>query len=159
MQKDIFSFHPVYTDFFWQWGRASQSCGCIFTQQCQPATTLCFVSVSPPGFHSLCISSALLLLCAGLGAPLGYLFELMLPLAMCAIAMSFLFSVYLYARSFWAASHALALGGNTGECRVFVVRWRRVTGNTQFKRSSLLKHCAFVGWLSCLLEDFWYSCG
>lgn len=87
-----------------------------------PATPFCFVSVSPAGFHSLCISSALLLLCAGLGAPLGYLFELMLPLAMCAIAVSFLFSVYLYARSFCAPPHALALGGNTGECKGCIVR-------------------------------------
>uniref|UniRef100_A0AAX7TUB0 Delta(14)-sterol reductase TM7SF2 n=1 Tax=Astatotilapia calliptera TaxID=8154 RepID=A0AAX7TUB0_ASTCA len=55
-----------------------------------------------------------LMLLLGLGAPLGYLFELLLPLAVCAIAVSFLFSIYLYIRSFWAPSHALALGGNTG---------------------------------------------
>lgn len=55
------------------------------------------------------------MLLVGLGAPLGYLFELLQPLAVCAIAVSFLFSVYLYIRSFCAPSHALALGGNTGE--------------------------------------------
>uniref|UniRef100_A0A3B4UUZ9 Delta(14)-sterol reductase TM7SF2 n=1 Tax=Seriola dumerili TaxID=41447 RepID=A0A3B4UUZ9_SERDU len=65
-------------------------------------------------FHGLCISGVLLMLLLGLGAPLGYLFELLLPLAVCAIAVSFLLSVYLYIRSFWAPSHALALGGNTG---------------------------------------------
>lgn len=74
--------------------------------------------VSPSGFHSLCISGVLLLLFLGLGAPLGYLFELLVPLAVCAIAVSFLLSVYLYIRSFWAPSHALALGGNTGENEV-----------------------------------------
>uniref|UniRef100_A0A671TQD4 Delta(14)-sterol reductase TM7SF2 n=1 Tax=Sparus aurata TaxID=8175 RepID=A0A671TQD4_SPAAU len=66
------------------------------------------------GFHGLCISGVLLLLLVGLGAPLGYLFELLVPLAVCAIAVSFLFSVYLYIRSFCAPSDALALGGNTG---------------------------------------------
>uniref|UniRef100_A0AAX7UK45 Delta(14)-sterol reductase TM7SF2 n=1 Tax=Astatotilapia calliptera TaxID=8154 RepID=A0AAX7UK45_ASTCA len=66
------------------------------------------------GFHGLCISGVFLMLLLGLGAPLGYLFELLLPLAVCAIAVSFLFSIYLYIRSFWAPSHALALGGNTG---------------------------------------------
>ncbi|XP_010779836.1 delta(14)-sterol reductase-like [Notothenia coriiceps] len=66
------------------------------------------------GFHSLCISGVLLMLLLGLGAPLGSLFELLLPLAACAIAGSYLFSLYLYIRSFWVPSHALALGGNTG---------------------------------------------
>uniref|UniRef100_A0A7N8YQB1 Delta(14)-sterol reductase TM7SF2 n=1 Tax=Mastacembelus armatus TaxID=205130 RepID=A0A7N8YQB1_9TELE len=66
------------------------------------------------GFHGLCISGVVLMLLLGLGAPLGYLFELLLPLAVCAIAVSFLFSIYLYIRSFWAPSHTLALGGNTG---------------------------------------------
>ncbi|KAE8287943.1 Delta(14)-sterol reductase [Larimichthys crocea] len=66
------------------------------------------------GFHGLCITGVLLMFLVGLGAPLGYLFELLLPLAVCAIAVSFLFSVYLYIRSFLAPSHALALGGNTG---------------------------------------------
>uniref|UniRef100_A0A7N6FM75 Delta(14)-sterol reductase TM7SF2 n=1 Tax=Anabas testudineus TaxID=64144 RepID=A0A7N6FM75_ANATE len=66
------------------------------------------------GFHALCISGVMLMLLLGLGAPLGYLFELLLPLAVCAIAVSFLLSVYLYIRSFWAPPHALALGGNTG---------------------------------------------
>ncbi|XP_003971109.1 delta(14)-sterol reductase [Takifugu rubripes] len=66
------------------------------------------------GFHSLCISCALLLLLMGLGAQLGSVFDLLLPLAMCSIALSFLLSIYLYIRSFWAPSHALALGGNTG---------------------------------------------
>lgn len=51
----------------------------------------------------------------GLGAQLGSVFDLLLPLAVCAIALSFLLSIYLYIRSFWAPSHALALGGNTGE--------------------------------------------
>lgn len=69
----------------------------------------------PAGFHSLCISCVLLLLLMGLGAQLGSVFDLLLPLAMCAIALSFLLSIYLYIRSFWAASHGLALGGNTGE--------------------------------------------
>ncbi|KAF3841331.1 hypothetical protein F7725_007193 [Dissostichus mawsoni] len=66
------------------------------------------------GFHSLCISGVLLMLLLGLGAPLGSLFELLLPLAACAIAGSYLFSLYLYIRSFWVPSHALASGGNTG---------------------------------------------
>uniref|UniRef100_A0A673AVH5 Delta(14)-sterol reductase TM7SF2 n=1 Tax=Sphaeramia orbicularis TaxID=375764 RepID=A0A673AVH5_9TELE len=66
------------------------------------------------GFHALCISSGLVMLFLGLGAPLGRLFELLPPLAVCAIGASFLFSIYLYIRSFWAPSHALALGGNTG---------------------------------------------
>lgn len=74
-----------------------------------------FVCFSLLGFHGLCISGVLLMLLLGLGAPLGYLFELLLPLAVCAIAVSFLLSIYLYIRSFWAPSHALALGGNTGE--------------------------------------------
>lgn len=69
----------------------------------------------PAGFHSLCISCVLLLLLMCLGAQLGSVFDLLLPLAMCAIALSFLLSIYLYIRSFWAPSHALALGGNTGE--------------------------------------------
>lgn len=69
----------------------------------------------PAGIHSLCISCVLLLLLMGLGAQLGSVFDLLLPLAMCAIALSFLLSIYLYIRSFWAPSHALALGGNTGE--------------------------------------------
>ncbi|XP_035627852.1 delta(14)-sterol reductase TM7SF2-like isoform X2 [Oncorhynchus keta] len=46
--------------------------------------------------------------------PLGYLFELLLPLAVCAIGVSFLLSPYLYICSFWAPHHALAQGGNTG---------------------------------------------
>ncbi|XP_057677937.1 delta(14)-sterol reductase TM7SF2 isoform X2 [Corythoichthys intestinalis] len=66
------------------------------------------------GFHSLCISGALLMLLLMFKAPLGHLFELMLPLAICAIAISFLLSIYLYVCSFWAPPHALALGGNTG---------------------------------------------
>lgn len=69
----------------------------------------------PSGFHSLCVSCLLLLLLMALGAQLGSVFDLLLPLAVCAIALSFLLSVYLYIRSFWARSHALALGGNTGE--------------------------------------------
>lgn len=66
------------------------------------------------GFHALCIVVMLLVLLLCLGMPLGYLFELMLPLAVCAIGMSFLLSLYLYIRSFWAPHHALSLGGNTG---------------------------------------------
>ncbi|XP_064860910.1 delta(14)-sterol reductase TM7SF2-like isoform X2 [Oncorhynchus nerka] len=46
--------------------------------------------------------------------PLGYLFELLLPLAVCAIGVSFLLSPYLYICSFWAPHHAPAQGGNTG---------------------------------------------
>ncbi|XP_034033662.1 delta(14)-sterol reductase TM7SF2 [Thalassophryne amazonica] len=64
------------------------------------------------GFPALCVSGALLML--ALGARLGDLFELLLPLALCAIALSFLFSFYLYIRSFWSPSCALASGGNTG---------------------------------------------
>ncbi|XP_068457066.1 delta(14)-sterol reductase TM7SF2 [Clinocottus analis] len=66
------------------------------------------------GFHGLCVSCVLLMLLLALGAPLGSLFELLLPLAACAMAVSFLFSVYLYIRSFWVPPHALAVGGNTG---------------------------------------------
>ncbi|CAG5877332.1 unnamed protein product [Menidia menidia] len=62
----------------------------------------------------LCTSGVLLMLLLLLGAPLGDVFELLLPLAAAAIAVSFLLSVYLYVRSFWAPPHALALGGNTG---------------------------------------------
>ena len=70
------------------------------------------------------------MLLVGLGAPLGYLFELLVPLAVCAIAVSFLFSVYLYIRSFWAPAHALALGGNTGESE-----------GSSLKEEYNLKHC------------------
>lgn len=79
-------------------------------QQCCSLVYFC-----PSGFHSLCVSCVLLLLLMGLGAHLGSVFDLLLPLAMCAIALSFLLSIYLYIRSLWAPSHALALGGNTGE--------------------------------------------
>lgn len=116
----------------WPWGRVNQSCTILcstttnfclylqYTSLCQSAY-LCllvrpiYFGLSPSGFHGLCISAVLLLLLVGLGAPLGYLFELLLPLAVCAIAVSFLLSIYLYVRSFWAPTHALALGGNTGE--------------------------------------------
>ncbi|KAM9438849.1 delta(14)-sterol reductase TM7SF2-like [Salvelinus alpinus] len=64
------------------------------------------------GFHALCITAVLLTLPLWLGMPLGYLFELLLPLAVCAIGVSFLLSLYLC--SFWAPHHALAQGGNTG---------------------------------------------
>lgn len=87
--------------------------GCISLspkQQCFHLLYFC-----PSGFHSLCVSCALLLLSVGFGAQLGSVFDLLLPLAVCAIALSFLLSIYLYIRSFWAPSHALALGGNTGE--------------------------------------------
>lgn len=67
------------------------------------------------GFHALSITAALLIVCVWLGMPLGYLFELILPLAVCAIGLSYLLSMYLYIRSFWAPQHALSLGGNTGE--------------------------------------------
>ncbi|KAG7282717.1 hypothetical protein CRUP_017643 [Coryphaenoides rupestris] len=66
------------------------------------------------GFHALCVSVGLLLLLLWLGAPLGSLFELLLPLAVCATGTSFLLSFYLYIRSFWAPHHALSPGGNTG---------------------------------------------
>ncbi|CAL8267367.1 unnamed protein product [Merluccius merluccius] len=66
------------------------------------------------GFHALCISVCLLVLLLWMGAPLGSLFELLLPLAVCATGTSFLLSFYLYIRSFWAPHHALAPGGNTG---------------------------------------------
>uniref|UniRef100_A0A672K0B8 Delta(14)-sterol reductase TM7SF2 n=1 Tax=Sinocyclocheilus grahami TaxID=75366 RepID=A0A672K0B8_SINGR len=66
------------------------------------------------GFHALSITAVLLLVCLWLGMPLGYLFELILPLAVCAIGVSYLLSMYLYIRSFWAPQHALSLGGNTG---------------------------------------------
>ncbi|KAG5843447.1 hypothetical protein ANANG_G00151040 [Anguilla anguilla] len=66
------------------------------------------------GFHSFCISAILLGLTLWLGMPLGYLFELLFPLAVCSMGMSFLLSLYLYLRSFWAPYQALSLGGNTG---------------------------------------------
>ncbi|CAL8362997.1 unnamed protein product [Lota lota] len=66
------------------------------------------------GFYALCISVGLLVLMLWTGAPLGSLFELLLPLAVCATGMSFLLSFYLYISSFWAPHHALAPGGNTG---------------------------------------------
>lgn len=66
------------------------------------------------GFHALCISVGLLVLMLWMGAPLGSLFDLLLPLAVCATGMSFILSFYLYIRSFWAPHHALAPGGNTG---------------------------------------------
>ncbi|XP_061659646.1 delta(14)-sterol reductase TM7SF2 isoform X2 [Syngnathoides biaculeatus] len=66
------------------------------------------------GFHSLCISGALLVLLLTLDVPVAFLFKLTLPLATCATGVSFALSAYLYVRSFWAPPHALALGGNTG---------------------------------------------
>ncbi|XP_061904146.1 delta(14)-sterol reductase TM7SF2 isoform X1 [Entelurus aequoreus] len=66
------------------------------------------------GFHSLCISGVLLILLLMLKAPVGSLYELTLPLAACAIGVSFMLSVFLYFRSFLAPPHALALGGTTG---------------------------------------------
>uniref|UniRef100_A0A673JTI6 Delta(14)-sterol reductase TM7SF2 n=1 Tax=Sinocyclocheilus rhinocerous TaxID=307959 RepID=A0A673JTI6_9TELE len=66
------------------------------------------------GFNALSITAVLLLICLWLGMPLGYLFDLILPLAVCAIGVSYLLSMYLYIRSFWAPQHALSLGGNTG---------------------------------------------
>ncbi|KAG9263228.1 delta(14)-sterol reductase [Astyanax mexicanus] len=66
------------------------------------------------GFHALCMTAVLLGLCVSLGMPLGYLFDLILPLAVCAICVSYLLALYLYIGSFWAPAHALALGGNTG---------------------------------------------
>ncbi|KAL7848530.1 hypothetical protein AOLI_G00232480 [Acnodon oligacanthus] len=66
------------------------------------------------GFHALCMTVVLLAVCVCLGMPLGYLFDLVLPLAVCAIGVSYLLALYLYVRSFWAHAHQLALGGNTG---------------------------------------------
>lgn len=129
---------------------------CLLTSLPQ-ATTFSFVCFCPSGFHGLCVSGVLLMLLLGLGAPLGYLFELLLPLAVCAIAVSFLFSVYLYIRSFWAPSHALALGGNTGE-----------SGGSSLKEESTLKCClkTVTGDVLCFCRPlllfgggFWYSCG
>lgn len=76
---------------------------------------LASVCLSLPGFYALCISVGLVLLLLRLGAPLGRLFELLLPLAVSAVVLSFLFSIFLYARSFSVSSSALAPGGNTGE--------------------------------------------
>uniref|UniRef100_A0A3P8WBU3 Delta(14)-sterol reductase TM7SF2 n=1 Tax=Cynoglossus semilaevis TaxID=244447 RepID=A0A3P8WBU3_CYNSE len=75
---------------------------------------LCVLIVSFSGFHGLCVTSVLLMLSLVLGAPFGYLFELLLPLAVCATVLSFLLATYLYIRSFSAPPHALAPGGNTG---------------------------------------------
>ncbi|KAJ8384599.1 hypothetical protein AAFF_G00200360 [Aldrovandia affinis] len=66
------------------------------------------------GFHAFCVNAGLLGLTLWLGMPLGYLFELLLPLATCTVGISFVLSLYLYLRSFWAPNHALSLGGNTG---------------------------------------------
>ncbi|KAL2095266.1 hypothetical protein ACEWY4_009985 [Coilia grayii] len=66
------------------------------------------------GFCAFCCSAGLIGLGLWLGLPLAYLFELIIPLAVTAIALSYLLSLYLYVRSFWAPAHALALGGNTG---------------------------------------------
>lgn len=119
------------------------------------ATAFSFVCFSPSGFLGLCVSGVLLILLLELGAPLGSLFELLLPLAVCAIALSFLFSIYLYIRSFWAPSHALALGGNTGERRRFItepsIRLRALFYNRC--------QCAFSGLFYCFGGSFWYSCG
>ena len=60
-----------------------------------------------------------------MGAPLGSLFELLLPLAVCATGLSFLLSFYLYISSFWAPPHALAPGGNTGQYRAEQARGLR----------------------------------
>lgn len=98
------------------------------------------LSFCPSGFHSLCVSCLLLLLLVGLGAQLGSVFDLLLPLAVCAIALSFLLSIYLYICSFWAPSHALALGGNTGE-------------NVHPR----IKNTTPVGFFFHLMKDFGYS--
>ncbi|XP_066507834.1 delta(14)-sterol reductase TM7SF2 isoform X2 [Hoplias malabaricus] len=66
------------------------------------------------GFHALCATAVLLCVCVCLGMPLGFLFDLMLPLATSAITVSFILSFYLYLRSFCARDTHLALGGNTG---------------------------------------------
>lgn len=66
------------------------------------------------GFQSMCISLLLVLLLLVLGAPLGGVFELMAPLAVSSIVLSFLLSLLLYARSFTVSSDELAPGGNTG---------------------------------------------
>lgn len=67
------------------------------------------------GFSALCCSAVLVGLGLWLGMPLAFLFELIIPLAVAAIALSYLLAIYLYIRSFWAPAHALALGGNSGE--------------------------------------------
>ncbi|XP_061105061.1 delta(14)-sterol reductase TM7SF2 [Conger conger] len=66
------------------------------------------------GFHSFCITAIVLALTLWLRMPLGYIFELLFPLAVYSMGLSFLLSLYLYLRSFWAPKQALSLGGNTG---------------------------------------------
>ncbi|XP_062393209.1 delta(14)-sterol reductase TM7SF2 [Sardina pilchardus] len=66
------------------------------------------------GYYALCCSAVVIGLGLWLDMPLAYLFELIIPLAVAAIAVSYLLSLYLYIRSFWAPAHDLALGGNTG---------------------------------------------
>lgn len=77
------------------------------------------------------------MLLLGLAAPLGHLYELLVPLAVSAIAVSFLFSIYLYSRSFWAPSHALALGGNTGEELLFVIKNIYQNENVVIKKAAV----------------------
>lgn len=76
------------------------------------------VCVCVLGFHALCVTIVLVCMCVCVGVPLAHLYDLMVPLAVCAVGVAFLLSLYLYARSFWAPVHALALGGNTGQSTV-----------------------------------------
>uniref|UniRef100_A0A3Q2ECN1 Delta(14)-sterol reductase TM7SF2 n=1 Tax=Cyprinodon variegatus TaxID=28743 RepID=A0A3Q2ECN1_CYPVA len=96
--------------YFMPFGKSSI---CLLTSLPR-STAFNLVCFPPRGFHSLCVSAVLLMVLLGLRAPLGFLFELLVPLAVSAIAVSFLFSIYLYVRSFLVPSHALALGGDTG---------------------------------------------
>ncbi|XP_060765195.1 delta(14)-sterol reductase TM7SF2 isoform X2 [Neoarius graeffei] len=66
------------------------------------------------GFHALCVTAVLVCVCVCMGVPLALLYELIVPLAVCAMGVAFVLSLYLFTRSFWAPAHALALGGNTG---------------------------------------------
>ncbi|XP_066575066.1 delta(14)-sterol reductase TM7SF2 [Amia ocellicauda] len=66
------------------------------------------------GFHSLCISAVLLAVSVWAGLPLGYLSDILLPLAVCAGGLAFILSLLLYLKSLVAPPHALAPGGNTG---------------------------------------------
>lgn len=131
--KVMFKFHTDHLVWPWAFIYLSYTMlHCLFTSIAASvsvlmsllwATAVSFVCFSPSGFHGLCISGLLLMLLLGLGAPLCYLFEMLLPLAVCAIVASSLLSVYLYIRSFWAPSHALAAGGNTGESWGYSYCW------------------------------------
>ncbi|KAI5614375.1 delta(14)-sterol reductase, partial [Silurus asotus] len=66
------------------------------------------------GFHALCVTGVLVCVCVCVDVPLALLYELMVPLAVCAMAVAFLLSLGLYTHSLCAPAHKLALGGNTG---------------------------------------------